>query len=140
MLMPKREKYRKKMRGRKGGKAFRGGTIEFGEYALKAMEPAWITGRQIEAARVAINRKLKRTGKIWIRVFPHKPITRKPAETRMGSGKGSPEGHVAVVKTGTVLFELEGVSLELAQRAMELASHKLPIKTKFVTRHDQGML
>mgnify|MGYP000471753732 CR=1 FL=1 len=137
MLMPKREKYRKWMKGRKGGKALRGGTVSFGEYGLKSLEPMWITGRQIEAARVAINRRLKRSGKVWIRIFPHKPLTKKPAETRMGSGKGSPEEHVAVVKSGTILFEIEGVSESLAQEALRLASHKLPCRTRFVTRHAQ---
>ena len=140
MLMPRREKFRKVQKGRKGGKAIRGGTVEFGEYGLKAMTPAWITGRQIEAARVAITRRLKRVGKVWIRVFPHKPVTQKPAETRMGSGKGSPEMHVAVIKTGTILFEVEGVPESLAREAMMLASHKLPVKTRFVARHEQGML
>ena len=136
MLMPKRQKYRKRHEGGRGGKANRGGTLEFGEYGLKSLEPSWITARQIEAARVAINRHLKRSGKVWIRIFPHMPITRKPAETRMGSGKGSPEGHVAVIKAGTVLFELEGVSEALAQRALRLASYKLPVKTRVVSRHN----
>jgi large subunit ribosomal protein L16 len=140
MLMPKREKHRKVMKGRRGGKAIRGGTVEFGEYGLKSLEPAWITGRQIEAARVAINRHLKRSGKIWIRIFPHKPVTKKAAETRMGSGKGSPEMHVAVVRAGTVLFEIEGVSTQMAQEALRLASHKLPVRTRFVSRHEQGMI
>lgn len=140
MLMPKREKHRKWHEGGRGGKAIRGGTIEFGEYGLKCLEPAWITSRQIEAARVAITRKLKRSGKVWIRVFPHMPLTRKPAETRMGSGKGSPEEHVAVVKAGTMLFEVEGVPEGLAQQALRLAGHKLPVRTRFVTRHAQSAL
>jgi len=140
MLMPKREKYRKLQKGRLGGKAIRGGTIEFGEYGLKCLEPFRITGRQIEAARVAITRRLKRTGKVWIRIFPHKSVTRKPAETRMGKGKGSPEMHVAIVKSGTILFEVEGVSQELAQEALCLAGYKLPVKTRFVTRHQQGVI
>jgi len=134
MLMPKRVKHRKQHRGNRRGKAFRGGTIAFGEYGLKSMEPAWITSRQIEAARVAITRRIKRAGKMWIRIFPDKPCTIKPAETRMGKGKGSPEFWVAVVKPGRVLFELEGVSRELAQEAMKLGASKLPIKTKFVLR------
>jgi large subunit ribosomal protein L16 len=140
MLMPKRMKYRKRMEGKRGGKAIRGGSIEFGEYGLKSLSPVWLTARQIEAARVAITRKLKRAGKVWIRVFPHMPKTRKPAETRMGSGKGSPEEYVAVVKAGTMLFEVDGVSADLAQDALLLAGHKLPVKTRFVSRHDQGMI
>lgn len=136
MLAPKRVKRRKMHRGRMKGKAFRGSTISFGSYGLKAMEPAWITNRQIESARIAINRYLKRDGKVWIRIFPDKPYTKKPLETRMGKGKGSPEGWVAVVKPGRIMFEVDGVSRELAQEAMRLASHKLPIKTKFVTRID----
>lgn len=136
MLAPKRVKRRKTHRGRMKGKAFRGSTISFGSYGLKAMEPAWITNRQIESARIAINRYLKRDGKVWIRIFPDKPYTKKPLETRMGKGKGSPEGWVAVVKPGRIMFEVDGVSRELAQEAMRLASHKLPIKTKFVTRID----
>lgn len=136
MLAPKRVKRRKTHRGRMKGKAHRGSTVAFGSYALKAMEPAWITNRQIESARIAINRYLKRDGKVWIRIFPDKPFTKKPAETRMGKGKGSPEGWVAVVKPGRIMFEVDGVSKELAQEAMRLASNKLPIKTKFVTRID----
>lgn len=135
MLMPKRVKHRKQQRGRMGGQATKGSTIAFGEYAMKAVEPHWITNRQIEAARVAIMRHIKRAGKLWIRVFPDKPVTVKPAETRMGKGKGAPEYWVAVVKPGRVLFELEGVPVELARRAMELAAAKLPLKTKFVRRH-----
>ena len=134
MLMPKRVKRRKQQRGRQRGKAMRGNTIAFGQYGLKAMEPHWITNRQIESARVAITRHCKRAGKLWIRIFPDKPITIKPAETRMGKGKGSPEYWVAPVKPGRVMFELEGVDVETARRAMQLASAKLPIKTKFVTR------
>ncbi|MBD3168248.1 MAG: 50S ribosomal protein L16 [candidate division Zixibacteria bacterium] len=135
MLMPKRIKYRKMQRGRMRGKAYRGSRVSFGEYGLKALEPAWITNRQIEAARVALTRRVKRGGKIWIRVFPDKPITKKPAETRMGKGKGVPEGWVAVIKPGKVLFELEGVDMALAREAMRLAAAKLPIRTKFVTRN-----
>ena len=134
MLMPKRVKRRKQQKGRMRGQATRGATISFGEYGLKAMEPHWITNRQIEAARIAITRHIKRTGKLWIRIFPDKPITVKPAETRMGKGKGAPEYWVAVVKPGRILFELEGVPQDLARRAMQLASAKLPVKTKFVTR------
>ncbi len=134
MLMPKKVKYRKQQRGRVKGKATRGTTVAFGEYGLQALESAWITNRQIEAARIAITRHVKRGGKIWIRMFPDKPYTKKPAETRMGKGKGSPEGWVAVVKPGKVLFEIEGVPRELAHRAFELAAAKLPIKTQFVER------
>ncbi len=132
MLMPKRVKYRKKQRGRMKGNAQKGNYIAFGTFGLKALESGWITSRQIEATRVAITRHVKRGGKVWIRIFPDKPVTKKPAETRMGKGKGSPEYWVAVVKPGRILFELEGVSRELAKEAMRLASHKLPIKTKFV--------
>src|SRR5207249_975038 len=128
--IPKKVKYRKQQRGRMSGKATRGATVAFGEYGLKAMEPAWITGKQIEAARVAITRAVKRGGKLWIRVFPDKPITKKPAETRMGKGKGAPEGWVAVVKPGRILFEMEGIAEEVAREAMQLAASKLPIKTK----------
>ncbi len=134
MLMPKRQKHRKVMKGKRRGKAHRGSTLNFGEYGLKALECGWITNRQIEAARVAINRACKRTGKLWINIFPHKPLTSKPAETRMGKGKGSPDKHVAVVKPGRILFELDGVSPEMAALAIERARHKLPIRTKFVTR------
>jgi large subunit ribosomal protein L16 len=137
VLMPKRVKHRKQQRGRMRGQATRGSSISFGEYAMKAMEPAWITNRQIEAARIAITRHIKRAGKLWIRVFPDKPVTVKPAETRMGKGKGAPEYWVAVVKPGRVLFELEGVPADLARRAMQLASAKLPLKTKFVQRHGE---
>lgn len=136
MLLPKRTKHRKTQRGRMRGKAYRGSLVTFGSYGLKSLEPCWITNRQIEAARIAINRFLKRDGKVWIRIFPDKPITKKPAETRMGSGKGSPEGWVAVVKPGRILFEVDGVSVDAAKEALRLASHKLPIKTKFVKRID----
>jgi large subunit ribosomal protein L16 len=138
MLMPKRVKYRKQQRGRMRGKAYRGSSIAFGEYALKALKPAWITNRQIEAARVALTRRIKRGGKVWIRIFPDKPFTKKPAETRMGKGKGSPEYWVAVVKPGRILFELEGVSEDLARQAMKLAANKLPIPCRFVTRGEMG--
>src|SRR5204863_3682609 len=127
MLMPKKVKYRKQMRGRRTGKAWRGGTLAFGEYGLKAMEAAWITDRQIEASRIAITRFIKRGGKLWIRIFPDKPVTKKPAETRMGKGKGAPEFWVAVVKPGRILFEMEGVPEAEARQAMRLASHKLPL-------------
>lgn len=136
MLSPKRVKRRKTFRGRMRGKAYRGSLVTFGSYGLKAMEPAWITNRQIEAARIAINRFLKRDGKVWIRIFPDKPYTKKPLEVRMGKGKGSPEGWVAVVKPGRIMFEVDGVNRELAHEALRLASHKLPIKTKFVSRTD----
>jgi large subunit ribosomal protein L16 len=136
MLMPKRVKYRKSQRGRMRGKATRGATVAFGDFGLKAVEPGWITQRQIEASRVALTRMMKREGKVWIRIFPDKPVTKKPAETRMGSGKGIPEFWVAVVKPGRILFELGGITKQLAQEAMKLAEHKLPIKTRFVTRVD----
>lgn len=136
MLLPKRVKHRKTQRGRMKGKAYRGSQVAFGTFGMKALEPAWITNRQIESARIAINRYLRRDGKVWIRIFPDKPVTKKPAETRMGSGKGNPEFRVAVVKPGRILFEIDGVSKELAQEAVRLASHKLPIKIKFVTRLD----
>jgi large subunit ribosomal protein L16 len=135
MLMPKKVKYRKQQRGRMSGLATRGGSIAFGEYGLKALEPAWITDRQIEAARVAMTRFVKRGGKIWIRIFPDKPVSKKPQETRMGKGKGAPEFWVAVIKRGRILFEMEGLPEETAREAMRLAASKLPIKTKFVTRH-----
>jgi large subunit ribosomal protein L16 len=138
MLMPKRVKYRKLQRGRMGGKATRGSHIAFGEYGLQAMACGWITSRQIEAARVAMTRHVKRGGKVWIRIFPHKSITKKPAETRMGKGKGAPEGWVAVVKPGMVLYEMEGVSQDIAREAFRLAAHKLPIATKFLTRGIAG--
>lgn len=139
MLIPKRVKYRKQHRPRNvSGKAKGGAEVQFGEFGLQALEGAWITNRQIEAARIAMTRYIKRGGKVWIRIFPDKPITQKPAETRMGSGKGAPEFWVAVVKTGRVMFELAGVSEEIAREAMRLASHKLPIKTKFVKRGEVG--
>ena len=134
MLMPKKVKYRKQMRGRRTGKAWRGSDLAFGEYGLKALECAWITDRQIEASRVAISRFIKRGGKLWIRIFPDKPFTKKPAETRMGKGKGAPETWVAVVKPGRIMFEMAGVDEGTAKEAMTLAAHKLPIPTKFVTR------
>jgi large subunit ribosomal protein L16 len=138
MLMPKRTKYRKQQRGRMNGKETRGASVHFGEFGLQAQEPAWITSRQIEAARRAMTRSIKRGGQVWIRVFPDKPVTARPAETRMGSGKGAPEFWVAVVKPGRVLFEIEGVSEEVAREAMRLAAHKLPIKTKFVMKGEQA--
>ncbi len=134
MLMPKRSKHRKVQKGRMRGAAYRGSNIDFGEYALQAVECGRITSRQLEAARVALTRRVKRGGKIWIRIFPDKPVTKKPAETRMGKGKGSPEYWVAVVRPGRILFELEGVDSRLAREAMELARHKLPLKTRFITR------
>ena len=134
MLMPKRVKHRKVMRGRRKGNSKGGTAVTFGEYGLKSLDRGWITNRQIEAARVAMTRKMKRGGKVWINVFPDKPITKKPAETRMGKGKGNPEGWVAVVKPGRVMFEVSGVPEELAREAMRVAGHKLPIKTKFVAR------
>src|SRR5687767_9843722 len=136
MLMPKRTKYRKQQRGRRAGAATRGNYIAFGTYALQAQETAWITSRQIESSRIAMTSYIKRGGKVWIRVFPDKPVTKKPAETRMGSGKGLPEYWVAVVKPGRIMFELAGVQQDLAREAMERAIQKLPIKAKFVTRHD----
>lgn len=134
MLSPKRIKYRKKQRGTTDGVAHRGNTVAFGEYGLLALEPKWITNRQIEAARVAMTRRIKRGGQVWIRIYPDMPFTKKPAETRQGNGKGNPEGWVAVVKTGAVLFEMGGVEEAVAREALELAAAKLPIKTKFVTR------
>nr|YP_009294185.1 ribosomal protein L16 [Hildenbrandia rubra]AOM67427.1 ribosomal protein L16 [Hildenbrandia rubra] len=136
MLSPKKSKFRKQHRGRMKGKANRGNKIAFGDYALQALEATWLTSQQIEATRRTITRQVKRGGKLWIRVFPDKPITAKPAETRMGSGKGSPEFWVAVVRPGSILFEITGVSEQLAQHAMKLASYKLPIKTKFITHRD----
>ncbi len=138
MLVPTRVKHRKQHRGRLTGIATRGNTITFGEYGLQALEPAWITNRQIEAARIAMTRYIKRGGKVWIKIFPDKPITAKPAETRMGSGKGSPEYWVAVVKPGRIMFELAGVPEEIAREALRLAAHKLPIKAKFVKREELG--
>ncbi len=138
MLMPKRVKFRRQHRGRMKGRAKGGTTVQFGEFGLQAMEPSWITSQQIEAARIAMTRFIKRGGKVWIRIFPDKPVTEKPAETRMGKGKGSPEYWVAVVKPGRIMFELAGVSEELAKEAMRLAANKLPIKTKFVKRTETG--
>lgn len=136
MLMPSKTKYRKRQRGRRRGKAYRGSTVAFGEFGLKNLDPGWITDRQIEAARIALTRYIKRGGKVWIRMFPDKPITKKPAETRMGKGKGAPEYWVAPVKPGRILFEVEGVSEEMAREAFRLAGNKLPVKTKFVKRSD----
>jgi large subunit ribosomal protein L16 len=138
MLMPKRVKHRKQHRGRMTGNAKGGTTVTFGEYGLQALEPSWVTNRQIEAARIAMTRYIRRGGKVWIKIFPDKPITQKPLEVRMGSGKGSPEHWVAVVKPGKVMFELAGVSEEVAREAMRLAMHKLPIKCKFVKREEVG--
>ncbi len=140
MLLPKRVKRRKQHRGRMTGKATRGNFLAYGEYGIVAMEPIWITSNQIEAARIAINRFIKRGGQVWIKIFPDKPVTSKPAETRMGSGKGSPEYWVAVVKPGRVLFEIAGVSEEVAREAMRLAAHKLPCQTKFIAREKEGDL
>ena len=139
MLMPKRVKHRKMMRGRMKGKAQRGNFLAYGDYGLVATQPGWITSNQIEAARVAINRYMKRGGQVWIKIFPDKPITEKPAETRMGSGKGSPEYWVAVVKPGRVLFEIAGVAEEVAREALRLASHKLPLKTKFIKKETEAV-
>ncbi|MCU0318039.1 MAG: 50S ribosomal protein L16 [Amoebophilaceae bacterium] len=136
MLQPKRTKYRKMQKGRVKGLAMRGNTLAFGAFGLKALEPVWMTARQIEAARIAMTRAMKRQGQVWIRVFPDKPITKKPAEVRMGKGKGAPEYWAGVVKPGRVLFEIDGVGIELAQKAMSLAAQKLPIKAKFVVRRD----
>src|SRR5215216_1558784 len=138
MLMPKKVKHRKQHRGRMKGNTKGGSQITYGDYGIQALEPGWITARQIEAARIAMTRKIKRGGKVWISIFPDKPVTAKPAETRMGSGKGAPEGWVAVVKPGRVMFELAGVPEPLAREAMRLAGHKLPVKTKFVTREGAG--
>ena len=138
MLLPKRVKYRRVHRGRLTGKAMRGNTVTYGDFGLQALEPAWVTSQQIEAARIAMTRYIKRGGQVWIKIFPDKPITEKPAETRMGSGKGSPEYWVAVVKPGRVMFEIGGVSEELAREAFRLASHKLPIKTKFVVKEKEA--
>jgi large subunit ribosomal protein L16 len=135
MLMPAKVKFRKQQRGRMRGKAQRGSTMSFGDYGLKTLEPAWITARQIEASRVAMTRFVKRGGKIWVRIFPDKPITKKPTEVRMGKGKGAPEAWVAVVRPGRILFEMEGVTEQIAREAMRLAAHKLPVRTKFVSRH-----
>ena len=136
MLAPKRVRYRKRQKGRMKGAAYRGNKVSFGDFGLKALECGWITAKQIEAARIAITRHVKRGGKVWIRIFPDKPITKKPAETRMGKGKGSPEGWVAVVKPGRILYEIKGVPEDVAREAFRLASHKLPIATRFVSRQD----
>jgi len=136
MLQPKKVKHRKQHRGRMAGKAWRGSTVSFGDYGLRAMEACWITDRQIEAARVAMTRFVKRGGKIWIRIFPDKPVTKKPAETRMGKGKGAPTGWVAVVRPGTILYEMEGLPHDMAKEAMRLAANKLPLRTRFVSRLD----
>jgi large subunit ribosomal protein L16 len=136
MLSPKRVKFRKQFKGNMNGLSHTGNTVAFGTFGLQALEPGWVTSRQIEAARVALTRHIKRGGKVWIRIFPDKPITKKPAETRMGKGKGSPEMWVAVVKPGRIMFELEGVSPEIAKKAMGLASAKMPVKTKFVVREE----
>ena len=140
MLMPKRVKYRKQFRGRMKGKANKGNTFSHGEFGLQAIEPGWVTSRQIEAARIAMTRHMRRGGKVWIKIFPDKPVTSKPAETRMGSGKGSPEYWVAVVKPGRIMFEMAGVTEEVAREAFRLAAHKLPIKTKFVVGSKAGQL
>ena len=134
MLMPRKTKFRKQHRGRRTGQAIRGSTIDFGQYALQAMEPAWITSRHIEAGRIAMTRHVRRGGKVWIRIFPDKPISKKPAETRMGKGKGGPEFWVAVVKPGRILYEMDGVAEDVARAAMRLASHKLPIATRFIAK------
>ncbi len=137
MLSPKKVKYRKRMKGRMTGKAYRGSDLSFGEFGLKALEPGWITARQIEAARIAMTRFVKRGGKIWIRIFPDKPITKKPAETRMGKGKGAPEYWVAVVKPGRIIYEMDGVTPDVAKEAFRLAAYKLPIATQFVSRGEE---
>jgi large subunit ribosomal protein L16 len=139
MLMPKKVKYRKQQRGRMKGKAWRGSEISFGEFGLKVLEPGWISDRQIEASRIAMTRHIKRGGKVWIRLFPDKPVTKKPAETRMGKGKGAPEFWVAVVRPGKIIFEMEGVKEDIAREAMRLAANKLPIQTKFVSRIGAGI-
>ncbi len=137
MLSPKRVKYRKQQKGRMRGKASRGNTVAFGTFGLKALECGYLTSQQIEAARIAMTRYVKRGGKVWIRIFPDKPFTRKPAETRMGKGKGSPEGWVAVIRPGRVLYEMEGITEDIAREALRLASHKLPLKTRFVLREEE---
>ena len=138
MLMPRKVKYRRQHRGRMTGNATRGNKVDFGQYGLKALEPAWITSRQIEAARIAITRVVRKHGKMWIRLFPHKPVSKKPAETRQGKGKGAPEFWVSVVKPGRIMFEVEGISEEMAKEAFRLAAHKLPIKAKLVSRREFG--
>lgn len=137
MLSPKRVKYRKQQKGRMRGKANRGNTVAFGSFGLEALECGYLTSQQIEAARIAMTRYVKRGGKVWIRIFPHKPFTRKPAETRMGKGKGSPEGWVAVIRPGKILYEMEGITEDIAREALRLASHKLPLRTKFVLREEE---
>ena len=137
MLMPKKTRYRKQQRGRMRGKSWTGQTVAFGDFGLKTLEPGWVTNRQIESARVAITRFIKRTGRVWIRIFPDKPLTKKPQETRMGKGKGGPEGWVAVVRPGRILFEMEGVARDQAIEAMRRASHKLPVRTQFVGRFEE---
>ncbi len=139
MLMPKKVKYRKQQRGRMKGKALRGAELAFGDYGLQALEPCWLTARQIEAGRVTITRFLKKRGKMWVRVFPWKPVTKKPTETRMGRGKGDPEFWVDVIKPGRIIFEIEGVDPEVAEEAMRLAAHKLPIKTRFISREHREL-
>ncbi|MBN1273994.1 MAG: 50S ribosomal protein L16 [Candidatus Aminicenantes bacterium] len=139
MLMPKKVKYRKQQRGRMRGKALRGSTLNFGEYGLQAMEPCWMTSRQIEAGRIAITRHAKRKGKLWIRVFPWKPVTKKPTEVRMGKGKGDPEFWVDVIKPGRIIYEMEGVTEDVAREAMRLASHKLPVRTRFISRESREL-
>jgi len=139
MLMPKKVKYRKLQRGRMRGKAYRGSSLTFGEYGLQALDPCWMTARQIEAGRIAITRYARRKGKLWIRVFPWKPVTKKPTEVRMGKGKGDPEFWVEVIKPGRIIYELEGVSEMIAREAMRLASHKLPIRTRFISRHGKEL-
>jgi large subunit ribosomal protein L16 len=139
MLAPKKVKYRKMMKGNMRGTAYRGSEIDFGDYALQALEPGWVSTRQIEAARIAMTRYMKRGGKVWIRIFPDKPITKKPAETRMGKGKGAPEDWVAVIKPGRILYEIEGVTEDIAREAFRLAAHKLPIEVKFVKRAEAGV-
>ncbi|MDD8031326.1 MAG: 50S ribosomal protein L16 [Acidobacteriota bacterium] len=139
MLMPKKVKYRKQQRGRMRGRAQRGAELTFGEYGLQALEPCWLTARQIEAGRVTISRFLKKRGKMWVRAFPWKPITKKPTETRMGRGKGDPEAWVDVIRPGKIIFEIEGVDYEIAQEAMRLAAHKLPIKTRFISREHREL-
>ncbi|CAN5191390.1 50S ribosomal protein L16 [soil metagenome] len=138
MLAPKRVKYRKQMKGRMRGNATRGNYVAFGQFGLQALEPGWVSNRTIEAARIAMTRHIKRGGKVWIRIFPDKPITKKPLEVRMGKGKGNPEGWVAVVKPGRIMFELEGVPVDVAKRAMQLAAAKLPVKSRFVVRQEGG--
>ena len=139
MLMPKKVKFRKQQRGRMRGKALRGGTLTFGEYGLQALEPCWLTARQIEAGRITITRHMKRKGKLWIRTFPWKPVTKKPTEVRMGKGKGDPEFWVDVIRPGKILYELEGVDESIAKEAMRLASHKLPVKTRFISREARDL-